>query len=203
MGGRHLLAEQLSDAYIPNDTHMGQSSGRIQVGGRAGRWVDSCADRCCVQCAPVPAPEAVRACRDVAQWADRPRRTAAVRKRREHITRRGAPALLHPCFQVVTGPNFSGKSCYAKQVGCGRPASLGGLGALMLCPSAVAWHLRKPAHLPAPPTFPLSQVALITFLAHVGCFVPASSARVGLTDRIFTRVASREAAAVPQVCECE
>ncbi|EFN56890.1 hypothetical protein CHLNCDRAFT_144556 [Chlorella variabilis] len=59
-------------------------------------------------------------------------------------------------IQVVTGPNFSGKSCYAKQV------------------------------------------ALITFLAHVGSFVPAASARVGLADRIFTRVASREAAAVPQ-----
>lgn len=42
------------------------------------------------------------------------------------------------------------------------------------------------------------QVALITFLAHVGSFVPATLARVGLCDRIFTRVASREAAAVPQ-----
>ena len=41
-------------------------------------------------------------------------------------------------------------------------------------------------------------MALITFLAHVGSFVPAASARVGLADRIFTRVASREAAAVPQ-----
>jgi DNA mismatch repair protein MSH5 len=38
----------------------------------------------------------------------------------------------------------------------------------------------------------------ISFLAHVGSFVPAASARVGLTDRIFTRVASREAAALPQ-----
>ncbi|GAB4818643.1 hypothetical protein N2152v2_005689 [Parachlorella kessleri] len=59
-------------------------------------------------------------------------------------------------IQVVTGPNFSGKSCYAKQV------------------------------------------ALIAFLAHVGSFVPAQEARVGLTDRIFTRLASRESAAAPQ-----
>ncbi|KAK9821426.1 hypothetical protein WJX81_003661 [Elliptochloris bilobata] len=58
--------------------------------------------------------------------------------------------------QVITGPNFSGKSCYAKQV------------------------------------------ALIVFLAHVGSFVPARSARIGLTDRIFTRVACREAVTVPQ-----
>jgi DNA mismatch repair protein MSH5 len=42
------------------------------------------------------------------------------------------------------------------------------------------------------------QVALIAFLAHVGSFVPAEEATVGLVDRIFTRVASHEAAAVPQ-----
>ena len=55
-------------------------------------------------------------------------------------------------FQVVTGPNFSGKSCYAKQV------------------------------------------ALIVFLAHIGSFVPAKEAVVGMTDRIFTRLVSEEAA---------
>lgn len=59
-------------------------------------------------------------------------------------------------IQIVTGPNFSGKSCYAKQV------------------------------------------ALITFLAHIGSFVPADEAQIGLTDRIFTRLASKESAAIPQ-----
>jgi DNA mismatch repair protein MutS len=34
----------------------------------------------------------------------------------------------------------------------------------------------------------LRQVALITLLAHLGSFVPAEAARIGLTDRIFTRV---------------
>jgi len=34
----------------------------------------------------------------------------------------------------------------------------------------------------------LRQVALITLLAHMGSFVPAQAAHVGLTDRIFTRV---------------
>jgi DNA mismatch repair protein MutS len=34
----------------------------------------------------------------------------------------------------------------------------------------------------------LRQVALITLLAHLGSFVPAAEAVVGLTDRIFTRV---------------
>jgi DNA mismatch repair protein MSH5 len=41
-------------------------------------------------------------------------------------------------------------------------------------------------------------VALIAFLAHVGSFVPADEAEVGVVDRIFTRVATREAASVPQ-----
>ena len=52
-------------------------------------------------------------------------------------------------MQVVTGPNMSGKSCYAKQV------------------------------------------ALVVFLAHVGSFVPAARATVGITDRIFTRLVSQ------------
>jgi DNA mismatch repair protein MutS len=34
----------------------------------------------------------------------------------------------------------------------------------------------------------LRQVALITLLAHLGSFVPAAAAVIGLTDRIFTRV---------------
>lgn len=38
----------------------------------------------------------------------------------------------------------------------------------------------------------LRQVGLITFLAHVGCFVPATSARIPLTDRIFTRVGAQD-----------
>jgi len=38
----------------------------------------------------------------------------------------------------------------------------------------------------------LRQVGLITFLAHVGSFVPATSARVPLTDRIFTRVGAQD-----------
>lgn len=34
----------------------------------------------------------------------------------------------------------------------------------------------------------LRQNALIIYLAHIGCFVPAKSAKIGLRDRIFTRV---------------
>jgi DNA mismatch repair protein MSH5 len=55
-----------------------------------------------------------------------------------------------PSLLVLTGPNYSGKSVYLKQV------------------------------------------ALIVFMAHVGSFVPAESARIGLTDKILSRVTTRE-----------
>ncbi|KAG0273687.1 MutS protein msh5 [Linnemannia exigua] len=38
----------------------------------------------------------------------------------------------------------------------------------------------------------LKQVALITFMAHVGSFVPADSAIIGITDKILTRLQTRE-----------
>jgi DNA mismatch repair protein MutS len=38
----------------------------------------------------------------------------------------------------------------------------------------------------------IRQVALLTLLAHIGSFVPASKARIGLTDRIFTRVGASD-----------
>ncbi len=42
----------------------------------------------------------------------------------------------------------------------------------------------------------MRQVALITILAHIGSFVPAASARIGMVDKIFTRIgASDELAA--------
>lgn len=39
----------------------------------------------------------------------------------------------------------------------------------------------------------IRQTALITLLAHTGCFVPATSATIGLCDRIFTRVGADDA----------
>ncbi|CAJ2633956.1 unnamed protein product [Trifolium pratense] len=50
---------------------------------------------------------------------------------------------------IITGPNFSGKSIYIKQV------------------------------------------AIIVYLSHIGSFVPADAATVGLTDRIFCAMGSR------------
>lgn len=38
----------------------------------------------------------------------------------------------------------------------------------------------------------LRQTALITILAQIGCFVPAESARIGLVDKVFTRVGASD-----------
>lgn len=61
-----------------------------------------------------------------------------------------APQVLGPSMVLMTGPNYSGKSVYLKQV------------------------------------------AMITYMAHIGCFVPAEAAKIGLTDKILTRIATRE-----------
>ena len=50
----------------------------------------------------------------------------------------------------MTGPNYSGKSVYLKQV------------------------------------------AIIVYMAHIGCYVPAEAAKIGLTDKILTRISTRE-----------
>ncbi|KAK4212833.1 putative MSH5 protein [Rhypophila decipiens] len=38
----------------------------------------------------------------------------------------------------------------------------------------------------------MKQIALIVYLAHIGSYVPASRATIGITDRILTRIATRE-----------
>ncbi|MBU2869639.1 DNA mismatch repair protein MutS [Colwellia sp. E2M01] len=38
----------------------------------------------------------------------------------------------------------------------------------------------------------MRQTALIVLLAHIGCYVPASSATIGLVDRIFTRIGASD-----------
>jgi len=44
----------------------------------------------------------------------------------------------------------------------------------------------------------MRQVAVITLLAHMGCFVPARRAEIALTDRIFTRVGASDDLAIGQ-----
>ena len=65
--------------------------------------------------------------------------------------RSSSPVLVTgPSMLILTGPNYSGKSVYLKQV------------------------------------------AIIVFMAHIGCFVPAEAATLGVTDKILTRIATRE-----------
>ena len=42
----------------------------------------------------------------------------------------------------------------------------------------------------------LKQVGLIVFLAHIGSFVPAEGAKIGLVDRVFSRIQTRESVTV-------
>ena len=44
----------------------------------------------------------------------------------------------------------------------------------------------------------MRQVALITIMAHIGCFVPADSAEISLTDRVFTRIGASDDLTVGQ-----
>jgi len=40
----------------------------------------------------------------------------------------------------------------------------------------------------------MKMVAIITFMSHIGSFVPAQNARIGLVDKILTRIMTRESA---------
>jgi DNA mismatch repair protein MutS len=59
-----------------------------------------------------------------------------------------------------------------------------------LTQSYPVWILTGP-NMAGKSTF-LRQNALITFMAHIGSFVPAKSAHIGLVDRIFTRVGASD-----------
>lgn len=38
----------------------------------------------------------------------------------------------------------------------------------------------------------MRQIAIITLMAHIGCFVPATMAKISITDRIFTRIGASD-----------
>jgi DNA mismatch repair protein MSH5 len=67
-----------------------------------------------------------------------------------------ANVIEKPSLLMMTGPNYSGKSVYLKQI------------------------------------------ALIVYMAHLGSFVSAESATIGITDKILTRIATRESVSKAQ-----
>jgi DNA mismatch repair protein MSH5 len=67
-----------------------------------------------------------------------------------HMHLPGDNQSIGPSALILTGPNYSGKSVYLKQV------------------------------------------ALIVYMAHIGSYVPAEGAQIGLTDRVLSRVTTRE-----------
>ena len=74
----------------------------------------------------------------------------------ENLSSSKSEEINGPSMILLTGPNYSGKSVYQKQV------------------------------------------ALIVYMAHIGSFVPADAALIGLTDKILTRITTRETVSKPQ-----
>ncbi|KAF2093029.1 hypothetical protein NA57DRAFT_81710 [Rhizodiscina lignyota] len=86
---------------------------------------------------------------DIEPWPESTTGTSQASDHRTPSHTRTPPADA-PNMLILTGPNYSGKSVYLKQV------------------------------------------ALIVYMAHVGSFVPAEHAEIGLTDKILARIATHE-----------
>lgn len=103
----------------------------------------------------------------------------------------------HP-LQELAVPHYIPNNCYLR--GCshqgeGRDEETEGLGDGSGQYSNVL-ILTGPNH--SGKSIYLRQVALIVYLAHIGSFVPAQEATIGLTDRILTRMTTKES-----VCRSE
>jgi DNA mismatch repair protein MSH5 len=121
VGPRHPLQELCVSAYVENDTNVAGGEGRQGV--------------------------------VVLDEPDSEGRETTPRLSGESIERMettGDDEGSLPSMMLITGPNYSGKSVYLKQV------------------------------------------ALIVYMAHIGSFVPAESAVIGLTDKILTRIQTKE-----------
>jgi MutS domain V len=134
--GRHLLTEQLVDAFIPNDTDMSEAAGRVNV---RTAWLRPCSASPITRLfdsAWLPRSyEFQSAC------------TAPIEA--QQLVLQCQQGFEVRVLQVVTGPNASGKSVYAKQValivflahvGAFVPAEAAVMLHMSLCPSVQ--HLR-------------------------------------------------------------
>jgi len=83
----------------------------------------------------------------------------------------------HPVLEEILGADFVPNDLSMMNPDGASPASL----ALITGPNMAGKS-----------TF-IRQVALVVLLAHAGSFVPAKAARIGLTDRVFTRIGADDA----------
>lgn len=95
----------------------------------------------------------------------------------------------HPLQELVV-PSFIANDCHMTGGGERHDWEFAGSDsrARRDCPSTLI--LTGPNH--SGKSVYLKQVALIVYLAHIGCYVPAEKATIGITDRILTRIATRE-----------
>ncbi|KAI5853195.1 DNA mismatch repair protein MutS, partial [Morchella snyderi] len=119
--GRHPLQELCVSSYVENDCNM--------LGGKGSDEAESI---------------------DTGTTPDTNEATPATPRRTARPAQFCEDDPTVPSMMLITGPNYSGKSIYLKQV------------------------------------------ALIVYMAHIGSFVPAESAVIGLTDKILTRIQTRE-----------
>lgn len=98
----------------------------------------------------------------------------------------------HPLQELLV-PSFIPNDCLLK----GGRGSEDGNG---VDPTGVETELKEPSILiltgpnSSGKSIYMKQVALIVYLAHIGSYVPVTRATIGVTDRIITRVATRETA---------
>jgi DNA mismatch repair protein MSH5 len=121
--GRHILQELTVPSYVANDTNIAGSNDKVKSEDGIEDVEENLSNR------PHPMSSYASKAHDSSPQFDAS----------------NAPSLL-----ILTGPNYSGKSVYLKQI------------------------------------------ALIVYMAHIGCFIPAEWANIGVTDKILTRVSTRE-----------
>ncbi|CAO3593344.1 unnamed protein product [Absidia cylindrospora] len=131
--GRHPLQEHVMDAFIPNDTYLGDDDKICQ------QPTSLFSSPIVATSAPAPADTAAISGGSVPLSPSSPRQTDQ-QQQQQQLNR----------VLLLTGANFSGKSVYLKQIG------------------------------------------LIVYMAHIGSFVPAERAVMGLVDKIFTSIQTAE-----------
>ncbi|KAG2066456.1 hypothetical protein BDR04DRAFT_1081862 [Suillus decipiens] len=100
----------------------------------------------------------------------------------------------HPLQEQVVDIFVPNDARLSAGIGFGDSAELQGTDSLPMCTSIV---LCTGANACGKSVY-LKQVALIQYMAQIGCFVPAVSATVGVVDKIFTRIQTRESVSKAQ-----